>query len=133
MYYVIIAGGKIVDASENLYYVKWQERNRIFIDCDEQSADAVITSNGECAYLLPGKQIDGYTVCEIREVSEEEYRRIREELDEEGEAPVPDDPEPAPDEPKTRIQILEEQLAQQTETIAFLTDCLLEMSEAVYG
>lgn len=140
MYWLIIAGEQIVDACERLDWVKWQSANRVWISCAEGAADGIVTSDGGTIYTLDGKTVDGYAGCEIRETDEETWREIREELDEGSEVPAPDEPEPEPDMPKTRFQILEEKLAEQAEEITslkedkqMLIECVLEMSQVVYG
>ena len=134
MYRLIIADDKIVDACEGEpNWVMWQDNNRIWLSCHQSYADGIVTVNGEDIYTLEGHEVDGYSECEIRETDEETYRQVREELDAGDEIPAPDKPEPDPELPKTRIQILEEQVAELTATNYMLVECLLEMSEIVYG
>lgn len=131
MFYKIVVDDIVVDATEELNYVLWQEKNRIWLSCDERYAKGIVSTNGESIWLLPSApDMDGYSHCEIIEIGEEEYREIRDEIDAGEEVPyTPDEGEevPEPDTPgKTRIQQLEE-------NVEMLTECLLEMSEIVYG
>ena len=53
MYYKIVSGGVIVDAVKgSLNYVRWQEKNRVVLSCEEADADGIISSNGSDIYLL---------------------------------------------------------------------------------
>ena len=118
MYYKIISGGLIVDASEDLNYVRWQEKNRIFLTCGAENADGIVTSDGQAIYLLPETdQIGEYAYASTAEITYEEYVEIREELD--AGAEIPDEEEEIPDTPaKTRLQMLEEQVAELTSMTA---------------
>ena len=137
MYYKIVSGGTIVDAvNGSLNYVRWQEKNRVFLSCEEADADGIISSNGSDIYLLESAPaLDGYVRVTVAEITEEEYTVIREELDAGTVIDEPDDDDPAPDKPKTRLRLrlLEDQVAELSETNAMLLECLLEMSEIVYG
>ena len=134
MYYKIISGGQIVDACEWLNYVRWQEKNRLLLTCSESEADGIVSSDGANVYLLEGAaQIGDYPTATITEITKEEYDELRDELD--SGAEIPDDSgNEEPDTPaKTRLQALEETVAELTETNFMLVECLLEMSEIVYG
>lgn len=131
MFYKIVVDGIVVDAAENLSYVLWQEKNHIWLSCERRYAKGIVSTDGESIWLLPTvPDMAGYSHCEIFEIGEEEYREIRDEIDAGREVPyTPDEGEevPEPDTPgKTRMQQLEE-------TVDMLTECLLEMSEIVYG
>ena len=135
MYYKYVMDGQIVDATDHLAFVRYQERHRLFLHCEtEAEADGVLSSDGSTIYLLSGKaQIGDLGFVAYSEIEEEEYLRIREELDA-GE--IIDDDEPDADTDsgaKTRLQQLEEQVAALQEVNDMLTECLLEMSEIVYG
>lgn len=119
MYYKIISGGLIVDACDGLQFVKWQEKNRLFLMWgEERGADGIISSDVSTIYLLEGApEITGYAYATYEEITQEEYEELREELDAGGEIPAPDEPEPEPetDNPaKTRLQVLEETVAELT-------------------
>lgn len=138
MYYKIVSGGLIVDACEEMRYVTWQEKNRIFLNCEEHEADGIITSDGKDIYLLPGGEIvDGFEQADYEEITAEEYAALREEIDA-GRQPEDDggepEPEPEPDNPsKTRLAALEETVARLEGENYMLTECLLEISEILYG
>ena len=135
MYYKIVSDGTIVDAVSGLNYVRWQEKNRLWLSCSEANADGVISYNGEDIYLLEGAEArEGMIFVTVTEITKEEYIEIREELDAGGEIIDPDGKDTEPDTPgKTRLAQLEEQVATLQEVNDMLTECLLEMSEIVYG
>ena len=135
MYTKIVSGGIVVDACDEMRFVKWQEKNRVFLNCEEADADGFIGYGGQEIYLLAGRaEVDGYSVATYTEITREEYEELRAEIDAGKEIPDPDGGDEEPENPaKTRLQALEEQLAQMMETNWMLTECLLEMSEIVYG
>ena len=128
MYYKIVADGIIVDACEDIRFVKWQEKNRVWLNCGENNADGIVTSDGESIYLIGEKEIDGYGHAAYSEITEEESAEIRAEIDAGREIPdeggEEEEEEDTP--PKTRLAALEE-------TVSLLTECILEMSGIVYG
>jgi len=134
MYYKIISDGQIVDASDGLKYVRWQEKNRLFLTCEENEAEGIATSDGADIYLLPASEArEGYRYAAVAEIGEEEYLALREELD--AGRQIADDGDAGQEgtEAKTRLRLLEEQVAALAEVNDMLTECLLEMSEIVYG
>ena len=134
MYYKIISGGTVVDAAIGLNYVRWQEKNSLWLTCGESDAQGIVNSNGEDIYLLSGADpMDGYSYAAVAEITEEEYISIREELDAGAEIVDPGEPDTDPSSAKTRLQQLEEQVAALQGVNDMLTECLLEMSEIVYG
>ena len=141
MHYKIISGGQIIDACESLNYVRWQDKNRLFIGCASEWADGLISSDGSEIYILDGaRPLDlpadaAYRTVTYEEITPEEYQEIRDELDA-GQAIVIPDPEPSGDDtpqPQTRLAQLESQVAELAEQNAMLVECILEMSEVVYG
>ncbi len=134
MYYKIISDGQIVDASDSLRYVRWQEKNRIFLSCEESEADGIVTSDGADIYLLLTSEArEGYRYAIVADIGEEEYLALREELDAGQEIADDGDAGQEGTEAKTRLRLLEEQVAALAEVNDMLTECLLEMSEIVYG
>ena len=133
MYYKIVSDGQVVDASDGLKYVRWQEKNRIFLSCAESEADGIVTSDGADIYLLASSEPrDGYAYAVVSEIGEDEFLALRDELD--AGAEIEDGSEESGDTAaKTRLRLLEEQVAALQEVNDMLTECLLEMSEIVYG
>ena len=140
MYYKIISAGTIIDACDGLSYVRWQDKNRLFFGCPSALADGVISFDGSQIYIIDGgRPLDlpedaHYITVTLEEITEEEYIQLREELDEGQTIIEPDEQQPdAPEKPVTRLSQLEKQVAELVEQNAMLVECLLEMSEVVYG
>ena len=134
MYYKIISEGQIIDASTDLNYVKWQEKNRLFLSCDAESSDGIISSNGADIYLLTEKETgEDLPVAEIVEIDEEEYLALKEEIDAGNSVEQPGEQEGETNTHKTRLKRLEEEVEELRAANEMLTECLLEMSEIVYG
>ena len=134
MYYKIISNGEVVDACDGLSYVRWQERNRLFLSCGEEDADGILSSDGADIYLLPGAlTVEGCAHVTVTEITEEEYAALRDELDAGRTVIEPDEEPDESNQGKTRLRLLEEKIEELAEANAMLTECLLEMSEVVYG
>lgn len=117
MFYKIISQGQIIDAApgDQLNYVRWQEKNGMFLSCAPELADGIVSTDGGSIYLLEdstaGEAIPGAPVITMAEITEEEYQEIRDELDA-GQAIVnPDDEQQEDSQAKTRLRQLEEIVA----------------------
>ena len=135
MYYKIISDGYVVDACDGLNCVRWQAKNRVWLTCGEREAEGVVSSDGGAIYLVrEGLVMEGYSNATYEAITPEEYAEIRAEIDAGREIIAPDEPEPEPDTPaKTRLQALEAAVDALTQENAMLTECILEMSEIIYG
>ena len=135
MYYIATSGNKVVDAGDSLIYVRWQEKNSLWLTCSEEDAEGIVSYDGADIFLLEGSEPrEGFLIAAVTEVTEEEYLSVREELDAGAEIAAPNVPDPGPETPaKTRLKQLEDQVAALQEVNDMLTECLLEMSEIVYG
>ena len=135
MYCMIVSHGVIVDACASPDFVRWQEKNGIWLSCDKADAHGVVASNGNDIYLLEGiSPMAGYEYASVTEITEEEFANIHDELSA-GTVPETDRGEDVtePTLPKSRLQMLEEEVAALMETNSMLTECILEMSEIIYG
>ena len=115
---------------EEPVYVRWQPSNGMMARCAEEDAQGIIGTDGT-AYLLNGAQPHGEPEPYAEIITEAEYEEIIAGFDPEDDTPVVPDPEPE-EPPLTRAE-LTAIVTEQAETIQMLTDCLLEMSEIVYG
>lgn len=133
MYYKIIYNGFVVDACDGLNFVRFQEKNSIFLSCEEEEADGIVSSNGSEIFLLNDIGSGETVYATYMEITKEEYDVLRDELDA-GDSVPEDSGDEEPDTPaKTRLAILEETVAELSQTNWMLVECLLEMSEIVYG
>ena len=147
-FYKIVRDGTVIDAG--FIFLKWSERSHRLVVCDVNEAQFVQSFDQEHVYhtdwlkLAPTEAGD-YETVEVVAVDATEYDEIRALLDD-GEtipneqAPFTEEPEeqssepeqPEPERPLT-VQEMRQLIADQQERIALLEDCVLEMSEALYG
>lgn len=110
-------------------WVRWQLSNGLLVRCEQEEAQGVVSEDGERIYLIGGQQPHGIPEAYAEEITEAEYDAIH------GEDPEDEDPDiPEGDDtpPMTRAE-LTAKVAELEEQNAMLTECLLEMSEIVYG
>lgn len=97
MYFKILMDSVIVDALHDPTYVRWQEKNGIFIIARNiAKACGVVSSDGSTIYHangLPDIPIEGYTTVSMVEITEDEYLIIREQLDTGNEPVIPETPD----------------------------------------
>lgn len=80
MYYKVIKGDKVVDVLNRLVYLKYQERYNRMILCDEDEAQAILSSDEkyiwheETLYNIP---VSGYDTVRLEEISEYEYNQLK--------------------------------------------------------
>ena len=148
MFYKLIRDGVIFDAGA--MWLRWQTNNRIMLRCEPSEAQFVMGTD-EAIYrvqwLNPAPAEAGqYEVIEAAIIDRQEYEDLRAVLDDGETVPIPDPVVPEPDtellpdeepgqeedHPMT-VQQMREKLAEQDATIQLLTECVLEMSEVVYG
>ena len=131
MYYKVISEGQIIDVCDGLNYVKWQARNRLFLSCEANGADGIVASDGSAVYLLTGAEpVGDCAYVTTVEISLEEYDELRAQLIDGG--MIEDDTADPGNEPVARAKWLERLEVLEAQN-AMLTECLLEMSEVVYG
>lgn len=155
-HYKLVTDGLIVDAGK-FADALWIEENihnfSTFVG-RRGRASGILSTDGGTVYHLAGTPVfhdfPDYPDTELFEIEPTEYEAIREELDagkipEEEETPA-EEPQPDPEPVLTpvlmqriiraqaeRIREQGEQLDRQNRDIEFLGDCLIEMSEVVYG
>lgn len=128
---VLDADGNLssVEAIENPAYVKYQSKNKLLIRCSEFHAQGILSANDAVAYMLDGKDpIPGLTRTAYI-IGVAEYEQLRSTDPEDTDPVLPEDTET---EVLTRAQ-LTAKVAELEQANATLTECLLEMSEAVYA
>lgn len=148
MYYKIIRDGQVVDAG--YMWLRWQRKNRIMLHCEPSEAQFVMAHDGNTIYrvqwLNPAPAEAGtYEVVEAAIIDRQEYLDLRAVLDDGETVPVPEpvipepeqEPEPDLEEPEVKrpmtVQEMRERIKSQDEQIMLLTECILEMSEIIYG
>ncbi len=148
-YYKIVQDGTVIDAG--FVFLKWNEKHHCMFCCDVNEAQFIQSYDQAAVYQVewlnaaPASAGQFDTVDAVV-ISETEFDEIRALLDDgetvidEPEQPIeqpPDEPEQqGSEEPAERPMTVAEMrqvISEQQEQIAMLTDCILEMSEVVYG
>ena len=121
MYYKRIQNGTAADIVERRDYVRWQTKHGMLVPCEAAYANGILADDGTAYHVdgLPEIPLDGIET--IYPISRAEYLALADSLGK-AVAPLIED-----------VPILREQLKEQSARNDFLEDCLLEMSEAVYG
>lgn len=145
-YYKVIANGTVIDA--NYIWLRWQRKHNILIGCEPHEANYIQSYDQEKVWRvqwLNPVPVDApiFETVDAVEISEEEYLDLRSQLDS-GLTPVEPEPEPEPSEPdpvepepEPEVVMTPEEMRRRivelTEHNQMLEECLLEMSEVVYG
>jgi hypothetical protein len=145
-YYKVIANGTVIDA--NYIWLRWQRKHNILIGCEPHEANYIQSYDQaqvwRVQWLNPvPADAPIFETIDAVEISEEEYLDLRSQLDS-GLTPVEPEPEPEPEypdpvepEPEPEVVMTPEEMRRRivelTEHNQMLEECLLEMSEVVYG
>ncbi len=145
-YYKIAQNGAVVDAG--YIFLRWVEKHRCLMTCDPTIAEFVQAYDRTRVYhdhwLRPVPAgAPAYESATVTVIGETEYDEIRALLDDGEEIPVtPAEPDPPPVEPDEPVEPddrpmtvaeMREKITEQQASIDMLIDCILEMSEVVYG
>lgn len=79
MYYKVIKNNKVIDVLDSLVYLKWQDKHKIWILCDENDAQAILSSDKNTIWherTLYNPPVPVNTVDAI-EIDEFEYRQLK--------------------------------------------------------
>ena len=136
---VVKAGGEIVTAEEQEAPVYVHRlRNGTIDRCSEPYAEAIVSLDGSQIWQMQGRADmgldNGMTAVEIYGTEYDEIMENLDPVDPEDDNPVIPEPDEGeePEVPLTRAE-LTAKVAELEEQNAMLTECLLEMSEIVYG
>ena len=133
MYIKTFDANDVLTGAEHLVdpcFVRWQIPNGLMVRCEKAQAQGLVGEDNNTVYLYNGAMPRGVKEAYAEEITKEEYDAIkRGEPDPEDDDPVDPDPE---EPPMTRAE-LTASVAELREQNAMLTECLLEMSEIVYG
>lgn len=137
----------VVDAGAT--WLTWNAKHRCLMMCGPDAASYVQGRDQKTIYtadwMLPAKHgwptAAEVTVTVIDAVEYDEILAMLNDGEEIPDIPEPEPPQPDPDEPEEpepeerpmTIAEMRQFIADQQEQINMLTDCILEMSEVVYG
>ena len=82
MYFKVIKNNKVVDVLDHILYVKHQSKHNLLLLCDIKEAQAVLSSNGNYGWHIPGlfNFVPDNQNCEIIEITKFEYDKLKKEL-----------------------------------------------------
>lgn len=82
MYFKVLKDNKVIDVLDQLIYLKYQPKHNIMVLCDENEAEAILSSDKntiwheKTLYNIPiEKHI--YDTVEIQEISQYEYSQLK--------------------------------------------------------
>ena len=141
MYYKVISGGQIIDVCDGLNYVRWQERNGLFLNCPESVADGIVSSDGTKVFLFEGKEpVGDCAFVRLGEITAEQYADIRQQLIDNGVIDDPDEQQPddggddEDEEQDEQEPVAKSKLAQRVEALeAALGDMTAKDNVPQYG
>lgn len=82
MYYKVIKDNKVIDVLDKLIYLKWQDKNKIMVLCDENEAQAILSSDKntiwheKTLYNIPISNCN-YDTVELFDIPEHEYKQLK--------------------------------------------------------
>lgn len=80
MYYKVLKDNRVIDVLDRLTFVKYQPKHKIMVACDKSQAQAIISSDGEYIWHIPGLYgipVDGYDEVELVEIDKYEYDQLK--------------------------------------------------------
>lgn len=80
MFYKVLKNNRVIDVLDRLIFVKYQEKHKIMVACDKSEAQAIISSNGEYFWHVPGLYnipVDGYDTVNLVKIDKYEYEQLK--------------------------------------------------------
>ena len=80
MYYKVIKNDKVIDVLDHLSFVKYYDKHKIMIVCDQSEAQAIVSSDGEYIWHVVGLYsipTTGYDTVELEKIDEYEYKQLK--------------------------------------------------------
>lgn len=80
MYYKVLKNNKVIDVLDSLTYLKWEPKHKIMILSDENSAQAILSSDKNTIWhekTLYNVPVDGFDDVDLVEIDEYEYRQLK--------------------------------------------------------
>jgi hypothetical protein len=125
------------EAIKEPFFVEWQEKNGMYIEAPELHARGIVSQDGNAVYQLDGKdaiQSENGMVAII--IDECEYNECIEKLGDLDDVPEQEDtPEENTEDVETPMNAaqMRKKITELNSAVEMLTECILEMSEAVYN
>lgn len=80
MYYKVLKNDKVIDVLDRLTFVKYQEKHQIMVICSNADAQAIIFSDGDYIWHVPGLYdipVEGYDTVNLEEIDVYEYNQLK--------------------------------------------------------
>lgn len=80
MYYKILKNNKAIDVLDSLIYLKWQDKHKIWILCDENEAQAILLSDKNTIVherTLYNMPVEGYDTVSLVPIDIYEYKSLK--------------------------------------------------------
>lgn len=80
MYYKVIKDNRVIDVLNQLVYLKWEPKHKIMVLCDENNAQAILSSDKntiwheETLYKIP---VDGFDTVRVEKIDKYEYKNLK--------------------------------------------------------
>ena len=83
MYYKVIKDNRVIDVLDQLVYLKWEPKHKIMVLCDENNAQAFLSSGkNDCYhertwYNIPSDADVRYETVDLIEIDQYEYKNLK--------------------------------------------------------
>lgn len=80
MYYKVLKKGRVIDALDHLRFVKYQSKHDIMVNCTEDDAQGIISSDGNYIWHVDGYYLipcPDYDTVELQEIDLYEYEQLK--------------------------------------------------------
>ena len=83
MYYKVVKDNKVIDVLDNLTYLKYQPKNKIWLLSGEEGAQAILASDkntiwhDKTLYDIPNEIVDNYATVSVVPINKFEYEQLR--------------------------------------------------------
>lgn len=80
MYYKVLKDNKVIDVLDHLCFVKYQKKHDIMVNCTEEEAQGILSSDGEYIWHVVGLYsipVEGYDTVELQEISQFDYNQLK--------------------------------------------------------
>lgn len=80
MYYKVIKNNRVIDVLDQLVYLKWEPKHKIMVLCDENNAQAILSSDKnaiwheETLYKIP---VGGFDTVRVEKIDKYEYKNLK--------------------------------------------------------
>lgn len=80
MYYKVLKDNRVIDVLDRLIFLKWQDKNKIMVLCNEDDAQAILSSDKNTIWhesTLYNIPVPGYDTVVLEEIDIYEYKQLK--------------------------------------------------------